>query len=180
MIKIPTLLKSILTTLFLSFFFIAPLNAEVFSDYRLGTGDKISVKVFGEEELSSEFTLSDAGTISYPFLGEITALDITIGELTRLLINRLSDGYLINPSINIEVIAYREFYINGEVKTPGAYPYQPGLTLQKAVALAGGFSERASSSKIYVLSDGEAKRKKIKNGHKILPGDVITVDESFF
>ncbi|MEH6446822.1 MAG: polysaccharide biosynthesis/export family protein [Oceanospirillaceae bacterium] len=155
-------------------------QAEAISDYRLGTGDQISVKVFGEEELSSEFTLNDAGTISYPFLGEINALDKTIGELSTLITRELADGYLVNPSVNIQVIEYREFYINGEVEKPGAYPYQPALTLQKAAALAGGFTERASSSKIYVMSDGASKRKKIKNNHEILPGDVITIEESFF
>jgi len=153
--------------------------AEVTSDYRLGTGDKVSIKVFGEEELSAEFTLSDAGTISYPFLGEINVLDKTTGELSNLLTRMLGDGYIINPSINVEVISYREFYINGEIENPGAYPYQPGLTLQKAVAMAGGFTERASSSKMYVTRD-DGSRAKIKSNHEVLPGDVITIDESFF
>ena len=123
----------------LHLFYISLANAETFSDYPLGTGDKISIKVFGEEELSSEFTLSDAGTISYPFLGEINALNKTIGELSQIITKRLSKGYLINPNISIEVIVYREFYINGEVRKPGAYPFKPGLTLQKAAAMAGGF-----------------------------------------
>jgi polysaccharide export outer membrane protein len=154
-------------------------QAEVTSDYRLGTGDKVSIKVFGEEELSAEFTLSDAGTISYPFLGEINVLDKTTGELSSLLTRMLGDGYIVNPSINVEVISYREFYINGEIENPGAYPYQPGLTLQKAVAMAGGYTERASSSKMYVTRD-DGSRSKIKNNHEVLPGDVITIDESFF
>ena len=164
----------------LLFSFISMVQGASFSDYRLGTGDEISIKVFGEEELSSEFTLSDAGTISYPFLGEINALDMTIGELSQLITKELADGYIINPSVNIQVIAYREFYINGQVEKPGAYPYQPGLTLHKAVALAGGYTERASGSKMYVLREGSNKRKKIKNNVKILPGDVITIEESFF
>ena len=155
-------------------------HAEEFSGYRLGSGDKISIKVFGEEELSSEFTLSDAGTLSFPFLGEINALEMTIGELSSLLATKLSDGFLVNPNINIQVINYREFYINGEVENPGAYPYQPGLTLQKAAALAGGYTERASSSKMYVIHDGEEQRQKIKNNHAVAPGDVITIDQSFF
>jgi polysaccharide export outer membrane protein len=154
--------------------------ADSFSDYQLGSGDKIRVNVFGEEELSSEFTLSDAGTISYPFLGEINVFNMTIGNLTQLLTTKLADGYLINPNINIQVTSYREFYINGEVENPGAYPYQPGLTLQKAAALAGGFTERASSKKRYVINDGQQKSKRITNNHKILPGDVITIEESFF
>ncbi len=170
-----------LKILLLSFTLIASAcYAEGFSGYRLGSGDKISIKVFGEEELSSEFTLSDAGTLSFPFLGEINALDMTIGELSSLLATKLSDGFLVNPNINIQVINYREFYINGEVENPGAYPYQPGLTLQKAAALAGGYTERASSSKMYVIHDGEEQRQKMKNNHAVEPGDVITIDQSFF
>ncbi len=155
-------------------------HAAGFSDYLLGSGDKISIKVFGEEELSAEFSLSDAGTISYPFLGEIEARDMTTGSLSRLISDQLADGYLVNPSVSIEIIGYREFYINGEVETPGAYPYQPGLTLHKAVALAGGYTERASGSKMYVLRDGSNKRQKIRNNSKINPGDVITIEQSFF
>ena len=156
------------------------INAEGLSDYRLGVGDQLSIKVFGEDELSAEVTLSDAGTISYPFLGEIKVLDMTIGSLSKLITTRLADGYLVNPNVNVQVTGYREFYINGEVEDPGAYPYQPGLTLQKAVALAGGYTERASKSKQYVMHDGQNTRQKVKPGAKILPGDVITVDESFF
>ena len=167
-----------LTLIFSSHIHLA--NAEGFSDYQLGSGDKISIKVFGEEELSSEFSLSDAGTISYPFLGEINALNKTIGQLTKHITQRLADGYIVNPNVNIQVIIYREFYINGEVEKPGAYPYQPGLTLQKAAALAGGYTERASRSKTYVMSDGASKRSKVKSSHKIQPGDVITIEESFF
>jgi polysaccharide export outer membrane protein len=172
--------KALLVSIIFFSSYIQLSNAEVFSDYLLGTGDKISIKVFGEEELSSEFTLSDAGTISYPFLGEINALNKTIGQLTKLISKRLSNGYIVNPNVNIQVIGYREFYINGEVENPGAYPYQPGLTLQKAAALAGGYTERASRSKIYVMSDNASKRFKVKSNHKIQPGDVITIQESFF
>jgi len=172
-------LKILLCLIFLSSTF-SPAQAADFSDYLLDSGDRISIKVFGEEELSAEFTLSDAGTISYPFLGEIRARDMTIGSLSRLITNQLADGYIVNPSVNIEVIGYREFYINGQVEDPGAYPYQPGLTLQKAVALAGGYTERASGSKLYVLREGTSKRQKIRNNANIQPGDVITIEESFF
>ncbi|EPJ56270.1 MAG: polysaccharide export periplasmic protein [Osedax symbiont Rs2] len=177
----PTLSKItmfLIAAFFFSIFSIA--QAENFSDYQLGSGDKISIKVFGEEELSAEFTLSDAGTISYPFLGEIKALDMTIGTLSQLITKELANGYIVNPNVNIEIIGYREFYINGQVESPGAYPYQPGLTLHKAVALAGGYTERASGSKMYVLRDGSSKRNKIRNNAKIQPGDVITIEESFF
>jgi len=169
-----------ITSLLAIIFVCLNVSAEGFSDYQLGTGDKLSIKVFGEEELSAEVTLSDAGTISYPFLGEIKVLGMTTGAISKLITAKLADGYLVNPSINVQVIGYREFYINGEVENPGAYPYQPGLTLQKAVALAGGYSERASSSKQYVMHDASNKRIKARSSTKILPGDVITIEESFF
>lgn len=156
------------------------LNAQELSNYRLGVGDQISIEVFNEEDLSAEVTLSDAGTISYPFLGEIQALGITIGELSQLITQQLADGYLINPSVNVKVIGYREFYINGQVERPGAYPFQPGLTLQRAIALAGGLTERASRTKQFILRDGQESRKKVKADVKIMPGDVITINESFF
>jgi polysaccharide export outer membrane protein len=176
------LTPKIFTILVVIFFSCASLtiNAQEVSDYRLGAGDTLSIKVFNEEDLSAEVTLSDAGTIPYPFLGEIKALGITIGELSQLITQQLADGYLINPSVNVQVIAYREFYINGQVEKPGAYPYKPGLTLQKAIALAGGRTERASSSKQFILRDGQEKRQKVKADDKILPDDVITIDESFF
>ena len=152
------------------------------SDYPVGSGDLLSIQVFGEEDLSLELRLSDAGTVSYPFLGELKVLGLSTGELSELVRSRLADGYLINPSVNVTVLEYRQFYINGEVKEPGGYPYQPGLTLQKAVALAGGFSERASKSKMYVIHDGEESKPpaKLNLGTSVRPGDVITIEESFF
>jgi len=152
------------------------------SDYSIGSGDLLSIQVFGEEDLSLEVRLSDAGTISYPFLGEISARGLSIGELSDLIDTRLADGYLVNPSVNVTVLEYRQFFINGEVERPGGYPYQPGLTLQKAVALAGGFTERASKSKFYVVHDGEkgSKPKKVNLGSAVGPGDIVTVEESFF
>lgn len=171
------------TTIFFAIFFLCSsftINAQGVSDYRLGVGDQISIEVYGEEDLSSEVTLSDAGTISYPFLGEIQALGITIGELSQLITRKLADGYIVNPNVNVQVIGYREFYINGEVTNPGAYPFQPGLTLQRAITLAGGLTERASNSKQFILRDGQAEPQKIKPDDKVFPGDVVTIKESFF
>jgi len=152
------------------------------SGYQIGSGDLLSIQVFGEEDLSLEVRLSDAGTISYPFLGELRARGLSIGQLSELIRDQLADGYLVNPSVNVTVLEYREFFINGEVEKPGGYPYQPGLTLQKAVALAGGFTERASKSKIFVVPDGKEGDEpvRIKLSTTIRPGDIITIEESFF
>lgn len=164
-------------------FFCSLVNAQgtALSDYRLGSGDLLSIQVYGEEDLSMEIRLSDAGTIAYPFLGELKILNMTIGKLSQTITEGLADGYLVNPNVSITVVEYRQFFINGEVKEPGGYPYQPGLTLQKAVALAGGFTERASKSKLYIAQEGQAGEPRLSNlNSQIKPGDVITIDQSFF
>lgn len=172
----------------LTFFFCfsAVLSAQTItriSDYPLGRGDKIRITVFGEEDLSMEVSLSDAGTISYPFLGEIQVDGRTIGELSTRITEGLADGYLISPSVSVTVLEYRPFYIHGEVESPGGYPYQPGLTLQQAVALAGGFTERASRSKFLLLKEGaedESEEITIRLTSPVGPGDTVSIEESFF
>lgn len=156
-------------------------ESSALSDYRLGSGDLLSIQVFGEEDLSMEIRLSDAGTIAYPFLGELRILNLTIGNLSSMIEEGLADGYLLDPQVSITVKEYRQFFINGEVKEPGGYPYQPGLSLQKAVALAGGFTERASKSKLFVSHDGETSDPSlVKLNTQIKPGDIITIEQSFF
>jgi polysaccharide export outer membrane protein len=180
-------LLSILKILSLMFFLLGSVVASAesvngLSDYPLGSGDLLSIQVFGEDELSVELRLSDAGTISYPFLGELRVKGLTTGELGKMIRDQLSDGYLINPNVNITVLEYRQFFIHGQVVKPGGYPYQPGLTLQKAVALAEGFTERASSSKFFIVRDGADQRESDEADLQttIYPGDIINIEESFF
>ncbi|MDA9064627.1 polysaccharide export protein [Pseudomonadales bacterium] len=156
--------------------------AETLSDYRLGSGDRIQIQVFDEEGLSMEVRLSDAGTLSYPFLGELRVSGNTVNQLESQIVRGLKGDYLVDPKVNVAVIEYRPFYINGEVDEPGGYPYQPGLTLRKAIALAGGFTERASKTKITVLSEGAVagKQRQIDIDEMLSPGDIVTVEQSFF
>src|SRR6185503_6891942 len=119
------------------------------SNYRLGSGDVISIQVLGEEDLRRErIRLSDAATISYPILGEIKLFGKTVAELEALIRDGLKGRYLVNPQVTVAIIEYRSFYINGQVEKPGGYAYVPGLTVRKAISLAGGFRERASKEKI--------------------------------
>jgi len=153
------------------------------SDYRLGSGDLMSIQVFGEEDLSLETRLSDAGTISYPFIGEIEVKGLTTGELSGFISEKLKDGYLINPSVNVTVVEYRQFFINGEVEKPGGFAFLPGLSLQKAVAMAGGFTERASKKKIFITREspgGAVSTYQADLSSKIFPGDIVNIEESFF
>lgn len=156
--------------------------ADEVSSYKLGPGDTIRIQVFGEQEMNSDVKLSDAGTVIYPFMGEIKVSGLTIGQVAALVTDGLKDRYLIDPKVSISVLEYRGFFVNGEVAKPGAYPYQPGLTVQKAVSLAGGFSERASRSSVTVLRETDPTHTPIEVdlNTAIMPGDIITVDESFF
>jgi len=153
------------------------------TQYRLGSGDVISVSVHGEPDLTFEqIRLTDAGTFTFPFIGEVDANDKTPGEVRALLVEKLKDGYLNDPRVSVSVVNYREFYIAGEVKLPGGYPYQPGLTLDRAIALAGGLTERASTNRMTIVrnSEGSRKAEKATMDTQVRPGDTINIDEGFF
>lgn len=154
---------------------------ESISDYRLGSGDAIKISVYEEPELGLEVRLSDAGTVSYPFLGEIEVAGLTVGKLETTITEGLKGDYLVDPNVTVSVVEYRQFYINGEVSRPGGFPFLPGLTLRKAIALAGGFTERASRSKMFVIRDkSSGKGRLIGLDEELAPGDIITVEQSFF
>ena len=153
------------------------------SRYRLGSGDVISIRVFGEEQLSFDrLRLSDAATVPYPFLGEVRAKGRTPVELEQLITEGLKGDYLINPRVTVNVIEYRQFYVNGEVKDSGGYAFQPGMTVRKAIALAGGMTDRASGNKMYVTREGdpEGEERSVELDTRLRPGDILTIDESFF
>ncbi len=156
---------------------------DLLSRYRLESGDVISISVLGEDDLKREkVRLNDAGTIQFPVLGEIRIKGMTIGELEQRITSGLKGRYLVDPKVNVNIDEYRPFFINGEVGRPGGYPYVPGLTVLKAVTLAGGFKDRASKSKMYVVRDGDSNkaRRKVEMDTAIYPGDILTVEESFF
>jgi polysaccharide export outer membrane protein len=150
--------------------------------YRLDTGDKIDIQVFDEPDLTMTAIISQSGFINYSYLGNIEVAGKTPLQLERELTALLKDGYLVNPAVNITISEYRSFFINGEVARPGGYPYQPGLTLDKAIALAGGLTDRASKRRIYVqrANSDDGSRQKINSSQLVSPGDIINVEEGFF
>jgi polysaccharide export outer membrane protein len=153
------------------------------SEYKLASGDVISINVFGEDDLSfKKLRLTDAGTFSYPFIGEVQAKGRTASDIEQLLISKLKGDYLVNPRVSVGVLQYRDFFISGEVLKPGGYPFQPGLTLRRAIALAGGLTERASEKKITIVHDQEPTQAPDKVGldTALMPGDSVTVPEGFF
>lgn len=152
------------------------------NNYQLGVGDTIEIKVFGEEDLSLETTIDDDGVIVYPFIGKIQVLGMSLSQLQSYITDFLKGDYLVNPNVNVTIKEYRKFYIRGEVSQPGSYPYYPGLTINKAVSIAGGFTERAARNKIYIIHENGNKNKpiKVENYYKIKPGDIVIVKQSFF
>ncbi len=161
----------------------ASAQAESNSTYKLASGDVIRINVFGEKDLSiEEIRLNDAGIFSYPFIGDVRAKDKTAAEIEQLLTESLKGDYLVDPRVSVSVLTYREFFISGEVEKPGGYPFQPGLTLRRAAALAGGLTERASEGRITIIRDQDASRtpEKATLDTVVMPGDTITIDQGFF
>jgi polysaccharide export outer membrane protein len=154
---------------------------ELTSSYRLASGDRVRVTVFRHADLSGEFALDGAGNFAMPLIGEVKAYGLTTREAEQRIAERLSDGYLVDPQVSVEVLNYRPFYILGEVRAPGAYPYVNGMTVLNAVALAGGFSYRAKQDE-FVLQRGGSNTGSIEvaGDASLLPGDIVTVQERFF
>jgi len=162
--------------LFPGFFYAQDINR-----YELQSGDKIKIVIYGEDDLTLETIINNDNIIRYPFLGNINIKGMTIGELETYIFKRLDGDYLISPNIYISVLEYRPFFIRGEVKSPGSYSFTPGLTVQKAVSIAGGFTDQAAKSKIYLVREKDLNTKlKVNHSFKIFPGDIITVEESYF
>ena len=150
--------------------------------YRLDSGDKLRVTVYEEKDLSGDFELSGEGVVSLPLIGAIEAKGLSIRELETRIEARLEEGYLKNPRVSIEVMNYRPFYILGEVKEPGSYPYVNNMTVLNAVALGKGYTYRADKDKITLIraSDPNKVPATVSPDTKVLPGDVVRIEERFF
>ena len=151
-------------------------------DYKLGAGDKIRMTVFNEPTLSGEFSVSADGALSLPLLGDVQAAGKSPAEMGSLVQKRLADGYIREPKVSIEVTAYRPFFILGEVKSPGQYPYASGLTVLNAVATAQGFTPRASRKVVYIRRSGATAEEtyRLSPDLSVRPGDTIRVGERYF
>lgn len=151
-------------------------------EYTLGAGDELRVTIFGQKDLSGKFTVDGGGSISMPLIGNVETGGKTVREATNAIIAKLKPDYLKNPRVSVEVLNYRPFYIIGEVKSPGSYPYVSGMTAVNAVALGGGYTYRARENDIYITRAKDPKREKKKASHDtiVLPGDILEVPERFF
>ena len=153
------------------------------SGYQLGPGDKVKVTVFNEPDLTGEYQVGDTGNIALPLVGTIPAAGASARELQERLTRRLGGGYVRSPRVTVEVTSYRPFNVFGEVKNAGQFAYRPGLTVQDAVAMAGGFTYRANSHTAYIRrvdARGEQTIQLDTERVPVAPGDSIRVPERYF
>jgi polysaccharide export outer membrane protein len=150
--------------------------------YRLGSGDKIHVGVFGQPDLNGDYVVDGGGSVQLPLIGAVKAAGLTVAEFQKQVAAKFADGYLVNPNVEVDVVSYRPFYIIGEVKAPGQYPYVNGMSVLNAVALAGGFTDRADKSEVYIRRNGSAKETEYPGDEttKVNPGDIVRISERFF
>lgn len=160
----------------------APSSQPSSGDYVLGPNDRVRLKVYGEADISGEYEIDNTGQISVPLAGHIPAAGLTTKELERAIAAALAKGIVRDPRVNVEVALYRPYYILGEVKKSGEYPYRLGLTVLDAVASAGGFTYRANESKVYVRRAGSGAEQSYSLDTPVMvyPGDNIRVPERLF
>lgn len=151
--------------------------------YRLNPGDKMRIIVYGQNHLTGDYALDNAGLLSFPLAGQIKAAGMTPGELERTIKSKLDPDYIRGASVSVEVASKRPFYIIGEVRNPGSYPYVSGISVFNAVALAGGYTYRARENSFYIKrtgKDGQIVRVAATSNTVIRPGDTIQVRERYF
>lgn len=150
--------------------------------YKVGSGDLLKITIFNQEELSGEYSINGTGQIALPLIGDINTKDLTVKQVEQGIANKLKPDYLLNPRVNVQVLNYRPFYILGEVKEPQSYPYVDGMTYLNAVAIAGGFTYRAKEDHVMVVRMKDPKKTQIRLNmdERVMPGDVIHIEERFF
>jgi polysaccharide export outer membrane protein len=160
-----------------------PPQVQPAGEYQLSSGDRVRVIVYGQPEMTAEYSVDGAGMIAFPLVGRVPANGLTTTQLEQALADKLNAGILKDASVSVEVTNFRPFYVVGEVRTPGSYPFVWGMSVINAVALAGGFTYRAKESKFYVLrTDKAGGKSRIEASQEtpVFPGDVITVRERWF
>ena len=150
--------------------------------YMLDSGDKLRITVYGQEGLSNNYIVDASGRITMPFIGPVSARGCTTTQLARVIADRLRNGFIREPHVAIEVETYRPFFILGEVLAPGQYPYVPNMTVETAVAIAGGYTPRAYrwNAEVSRSAGGLTARQKVPTIAPVRPGDTVTVTERWF
>lgn len=150
--------------------------------YRLGAGDRIRVTVFEQQGLTNTYSVDQSGYLSFPLVGAIPARGHTAQQLEGEIAAKLRQGYLRDPDVSVEIDRYRPIFVMGEVGAAGQYSYVPGLTVQKAVAIAGGYSARANQGSVDITRDvnGKVITGRVTTSDPLLPGDTVYVRERLF
>jgi polysaccharide export outer membrane protein len=150
--------------------------------YRVGAGDRLTIRVAGEPDLTADYVVDATGNISMPYVQSLAVGGSTTPRIEAMITERLRAGYLRNPEVSVQVTTLRPFYILGEVNTAGSFAYQPGITVQNAIAIAGGYGARADHKKVLITrksADG-TNTFKVPVTTQIYPGDIIYVRERWF
>ncbi|MGY2995001.1 polysaccharide biosynthesis/export protein [Mesorhizobium sp. URHB0026] len=150
--------------------------------YRLGAGDRVRVTVFEQDGLTNSYSVDQSGYISFPLVGAIPARGHTAQQMEKEIADKLRQGYLRDPDVSVEIDRYRPIFVMGEVGAAGQYSYVPGLTVQKAIAIAGGFTPRANQESVDITRDinGKVITGRVVTSDPLLPGDTVYVRERLF
>jgi len=150
-------------------------------DYLLGTGDRIDIIVYGEPDMSMTFKVGKSGVVNFPYIGEVVISGRTPSSIEQEIEERLRGDYLINPMVTINMEAFRLFYVSGEVTSPNGYEYHPSMTVEKAIAIAGGFTDRADRDDINIRHGGTNELiEDVELTYPVKPGDTVIIEQSFF
>ncbi|WP_100644215.1 polysaccharide biosynthesis/export family protein [Alteromonas facilis] len=169
-------LKLLLITM--GFMLSVVLNAQ--QQIPIGVGDVITMDVHLEKDLYLRSRVDASGVIRFPLIGDMQVVGKTVKELSDDLVTAYQDGYLVNPSIVVQIAEIRPFYVRGAVKQPGSFPFELGLTMEKAIAVAGGQTDRASKKNWIIIRGEQKQRIEASADTPILPGDIVEIPESIF
>jgi polysaccharide export outer membrane protein len=160
----------------------AAFHAVLDQPYRLGAGDRVRVTVFEQDGLTNTYSVDQSGYLSFPLVGAIPARGHTAQQMEKAIADKLRQGYLRDPDVSVEIDRYRPIFVMGEVGAAGQYSYVPGLTVQKAIAIAGGFTPRANQESVDITRDinGKVMTGRVVTSDPLLPGDTVYVRERLF
>ncbi|THD43107.1 MAG: polysaccharide export protein [Bradyrhizobium sp.] len=158
------------------------LQTPIDAPYQLASGDRLRIIVFGQDNLSNSYAVDGAGNVALPLVGALHAQGLTTTQFARVVESHLRQGFLRDPSVSVEVEAYRPFFVLGEVTVGGQYPFVNGMTVQNAIAVAGGFTPRGAEDSVDLtrMVDGQPLTASVPLTFAVRPGDTIRVRERFF
>ena len=163
-------------------FSFAPIFANTGTSYQLDTGDIVRIDVFEQTNLSRLYRVDGGGYVSIPLIGAVVARGLTTSALEQEVAAKLRQSYIRDPKVTVEISTHRPFYILGEVRNSGQFPYVLGMTIETAVAIAGGYTPRANERKVLVIRrlGGKLVRTYVPNNYQLKPGDTVKVVERLF